>query len=191
MLPSPAGREASSGTGAPPYVRHRPERTLLYQIVDEYYPAFKAHLAAQGTALPRYVQQEFDMLFLDGVYVERPDGSLRFHCVKAPSGTELTRLTQTLARRIGRHLERQGLLERDAENSHLAGDALETGPMEQLPGSSITYRIAVGPQQGRVVHYQPHQPVRVWVPAVGSFQTRASSVATFAGTRDAGGRHRG
>jgi hypothetical protein len=71
--------------------------------------------------------------------------------VKAPSGAELTRLTQTLARRIGRHLERQGLLERDAENSYLAGDGLETGPMEQLLGSSITYRIAVGPQQGRKV----------------------------------------
>ena len=91
------------------------------------------------------------MLLLDGVYVERPDGSMRFHWVKAPSGTELTRLTQMLARRIGRHLERQGLLERDAENSHLAGDGLETGPMEQLLGSSITYRIAVGPQQGRKV----------------------------------------
>ncbi len=54
------------------------------------------------------------MLFLDGVYVERPDGSVRFHWVKAASGTELTRLTQMLARRIGRHLERQGLLERAA-----------------------------------------------------------------------------
>jgi hypothetical protein len=43
------------------------------------------------------------------------------------------------------------LLERDAENSYLAGDALEAGPMEQLLGSSITYRIAVGPQQGRKV----------------------------------------
>ena len=91
------------------------------------------------------------MLFLDGVYVERPDGSLRFRWVKAPSGAELTRLTQTLARRIGRHLERQGLVERDAENSYLAGDDLEAGPMEQLLGSSITYRIAVGPQQGRKV----------------------------------------
>ncbi len=91
------------------------------------------------------------MLFLDGVYIERPDGSLRFRWVKAPSGAELSRLTQTLARRIGRHLERQGLLERDAENSYLAGDGLETGPMEQLFGSSITYRIAVGPQQGRRV----------------------------------------
>ncbi len=35
-------------------------RFLLYQLVEEYYPAFKAHLAAQGTALPVYVEQEFE-----------------------------------------------------------------------------------------------------------------------------------
>ena len=46
MLPLAAGREAGSGGGAPPYVRHRPERTLLYQLVEKYYPALKAHLVA-------------------------------------------------------------------------------------------------------------------------------------------------
>ena len=39
MLPLPAGREASPGGGAFRYARHRPERTLLYQLVEEYYPA--------------------------------------------------------------------------------------------------------------------------------------------------------
>jgi len=53
-------REASSGVGAPVYTRHRPERTLLYQIVEEYYPAFMPHLAAQGGVLPEYVQREFE-----------------------------------------------------------------------------------------------------------------------------------
>jgi hypothetical protein len=102
----------------------------------------------------------FHMLFLDGVYVERPDGSLRFRWVKAPTNAELAGLTQTLARRIGRFLERQGLLERDAENSYLAGDVIESGPMEQLLGSSITYRIAVGPQQGRKVFTLQTLPAR-------------------------------
>jgi hypothetical protein len=69
------------------------------------------------------------------VYVERPDGSLRFRWVEAPTSAELARLTHALARRIGRYLEHQGLLERDAENSYLVGDALESGAMEQLPGS--------------------------------------------------------
>jgi hypothetical protein len=93
----------------------------------------------------------FHMLFLDGVYVQRPDGSLRFRWVKAPTSAELTQLAQTLALRVGRLLERQGLLERDVENSYLAGEAVEAGPMDQLLGHAITYRIAVGPQQGRKV----------------------------------------
>ena len=71
----------------------------------------------------------FHMLFLEGVYIEHPDGVLRFRWVKAPTSAELTRLTETLARRIGRYLERQGWLTRDAENSTLAGDGLEAGPM--------------------------------------------------------------
>ena len=71
--------------------------------------------------------------------------------MKAPTSDELTRLTQNVAQRIGRYLERQGLLERDAQNCYLAGDELEAEPMGQLLGSSISYRIAVGPQQGRKV----------------------------------------
>jgi hypothetical protein len=34
MLPLPAGREARSGVGTLPYLRQRPERTLLYQLID-------------------------------------------------------------------------------------------------------------------------------------------------------------
>ena len=43
----------------PGYARHRPEQTLLYQIVVQHYPAFLAVRAAQGRPLPRYVQEEF------------------------------------------------------------------------------------------------------------------------------------
>ncbi len=52
---------------------------------------------------------------------------------------------------IGRYLERQGLLERDAENSYLTTDAVPEDPMNQILGHSITYRIAVGPRAGRKV----------------------------------------
>jgi hypothetical protein len=71
--------------------------------------------------------------------------------VKAPTSAELTRLAHTIARRVGRFLERQGLLERDAENSYLATDSVEDDPMTPLLGHSITYRIAVGPQARREV----------------------------------------
>ena len=58
-------------------MRHRPERTLLYQLVEEYYPAFKAHLAAEGTDLPGYVQQEFDEYLKCG---RLEQGFLRVRC---------------------------------------------------------------------------------------------------------------
>jgi hypothetical protein len=93
----------------------------------------------------------FHMLFLDGVYVDQPNGAARFRWVKSPSSAEITRLTHTIAHRVGRFLERQGLLERDAENSYLASDAVDDDPMTPLLGHSITYRIAVGPQAGRKV----------------------------------------
>jgi hypothetical protein len=93
----------------------------------------------------------FHMLFLDGVYVDHPNATARFRWVKAPTSQELTQLGHTIAHRVGRFLERQGLLERDAENSYLASDAVDDDPMTPLLGHLITYRIAVGPQAGRKV----------------------------------------
>lgn len=281
MSSVPAARTGGTGSRAIPYQRHRPEQTLLYRIVEQYYPEFVA-LAGQGAVLPGYVQRAFEdylncgrlehgflrvrceschvehlvafsckrrgfcpscgarrmaesaallvdevlpeqpmrqwvlsfpyplrflfasrpdilgqvlgivyrviathlikkaclthktartgavtliqrfgsalnlnihfhMLFLDGMYVDRPDGSARFRWVKAPTCAELSQLAHALARRVGRYLERQGLLERNAENSYLTGDADDADPMAHLLGHSITYRIAVGPQAGRKV----------------------------------------
>ena len=48
---------------APPrllHERHRPERTLLYGIIDRHYPAFSAYMSEQGRSLPCHVQKEFD-----------------------------------------------------------------------------------------------------------------------------------
>ena len=72
----------------------------------------------------------------------------------APTNDELIQLTHTIAHRVGRYLERQGLLVRDTDQSYLTADAVDADnetPMNHLLGSSITYRIAVGPQQGRKV----------------------------------------
>ena len=97
----------------------------------------------------------FHMLFLDGVYIGGPGGSAkRFRWVKVPTSDELTQLTHAIAKRIARCLERQGLLVRDVDNSYLTADAADSAdgdPMHHLLGHSITYRIAVGPQQGRKV----------------------------------------
>ncbi len=79
------------------------------------------------------------MLFLDGVFVDGPHQLARFRWIKAPTSEELTRLAPTIAHRVGRFLERKGLLERDMENSYLASDAVDDDPMTPLLGHSITY----------------------------------------------------
>ena len=48
-------------------------------------------------------------------------------------------------------LVKAGVLSQDAENSGLTLDHLEANPMQQVHGHSITYRIAIGPQQGKKV----------------------------------------
>jgi len=97
----------------------------------------------------------FHMIFLDGVYTGGSNGlPIWFRQVKAPNRAELTRLTHTIVQRVGRYLERQGLVERDVGNILLTQEAVHASdddPTNQLLGSSVTYRIAVGPQQGRKV----------------------------------------
>jgi len=58
-------------------------------------------------------------------------------------------LVQRIGERVGRHLERRGVLVRDAESAWLEFDAEQASPMDELAGHSITYRIAIGPNQGR------------------------------------------
>jgi hypothetical protein len=41
------------------YARHRPEETLLYQLVERHYPELAAVREAAGRPLPKYVQKEF------------------------------------------------------------------------------------------------------------------------------------
>ena len=59
------------------YVRHRPETTLLYQIVREYWPEFQAELANHGKTLPTYVRNEFDEYLKCG---RLEHGFLRVRC---------------------------------------------------------------------------------------------------------------
>ena len=306
-----AGLEASTATKEFRYTRHRPEQTLLYQLVEQYYPELAELMAEQGRPFPKYVRKEFDeylkcgrleygflrlrcdtchaerllafsckrrgfcpscgarrmtesaallvdeilpqqamrqwvlsvpfqlrflfasqpaimgkalsivyraipthiirkagytkttahtgavtliqrfgsalnlnvhlhMLFLDGAYVEdnKYGSALRFQWIKSPTSEELSRLTHTIAKRIGRYLERQGLLESDAENSYLSSTAVEDedDPMHQLHGSSATYRIAVGPRQGCKVftlQTMPANDPEEWVGKVDGFSLHA------------------
>ena len=44
----------------PGYARHRPEATLLYQLLERHYPELVATREAAGRPLPQYVQEEIE-----------------------------------------------------------------------------------------------------------------------------------
>ena len=78
MTPLLAGKDASAGAArAGEYARHRPEQTLLYQLIEAHYPAFVAHLAARERTLPVHVQREFEATLKCG---RLEHGFLRVRC---------------------------------------------------------------------------------------------------------------
>ncbi|ODB89173.1 transposase [Candidatus Thiodiazotropha endoloripes] len=102
-----------------------------------------------GSALNLNVH--FHMLFLDGVYTTMPWGKSRFHRAHAPAQQELTELVHRISHRVAGFLEREGILERDVENSYLNLEDQDEDPMQQVLGCSVSYRVAIGLQQGRKV----------------------------------------
>jgi hypothetical protein len=80
------------------------------------------------------------------------------------------------------------LLERDTCQPYLTSEALsgdDETPMHQLLGSSVTYRIAVGPQQGRKVMTlqtlpdDGDEPFTTRVGNVAGFSLHAESILTL------------
>jgi ribosomal protein S27E len=63
--------------GVPGYARHRPETTLLYQLVEQHYPAFRELRAMAGRPLPDNVEEEFDAYLKCG---RMEEGFLRLRC---------------------------------------------------------------------------------------------------------------
>ncbi len=60
------------------YVRHRPEQTALYQLIQQHAATFFAQAQeATGSSLPRYVKDEFDAFLDCGILAH---GFLRLHC---------------------------------------------------------------------------------------------------------------
>jgi hypothetical protein len=102
---------------------------------------------------------------------------------------ELTQLSHTIAHRVSRFLERQGLLVRDdddciyaggratqgavAETTYLDMDSDDNDPMATLIGRSVTYRIATGPRRDRKVLTLQTLPA-----SDEPFTTRVGNVAT-------------
>ena len=80
-----------------------------------------------------------------------PGRSPHFQRVMAPDKNELEDLVQLISQGMGRCLERQGLLERDADSNWQDLDPPEdNAAMPHILENSVSYWIAVGPQQGRL-----------------------------------------
>jgi len=94
----------------------------------------------------------FHMLFLDGCYELDSDGATaKFHAIETPTSIEMNSLLHRISERIARLLEREGYLERDSQEGSLLLDGFDDDVINELQGSSITYRIAVGSQRGKKV----------------------------------------
>ena len=96
------------------------------------------------------------MLFLDGVYVVGANGKVEwFRWVRAPTTAEPT---QKIAERVGHFLQRQGLLERDGEQSFLAGEAMDEEAMNPLLAHPMMCREARMPRSAgmRKSGHLPH-----------------------------------
>ncbi|MBI2803259.1 MAG: transposase [Gammaproteobacteria bacterium] len=63
--------------------------------------------------------------------------------------SEKLKLIRAISERVGRALEDQCLLVRVLKNSFLTADSPDGAGFDDLLGHSVTYRIALGPRQGR------------------------------------------
>lgn len=72
-----AQQEHRKEGGTPSYQRHRPEQTLLHQLIEQHYPQLLATLAEQEQPLPKYVREEFETYMKCG---RLEYGFLRLRC---------------------------------------------------------------------------------------------------------------
>ena len=82
---------------APAYVRHKPEQTLLYQLVERYWLEFQAQLNETGRFLFRHVTREFDDYLACGP-IENTLQPLRLHAFQGATHSFV--LTRCLIRQI-------------------------------------------------------------------------------------------
>jgi hypothetical protein len=80
-----------------------------------------------------------------------PWGKCRFHRTNAPDQKALTELAHTISHRVAGFVEREGILERDEENRYLNREDGDEDFIQQVLSCLLSYRIAIGPPQGRKV----------------------------------------
>jgi hypothetical protein len=80
-----------------PYIERRRKDGVKSHLVRKAGHTHQAARTGAVTLIQRFggalnLNIHLHMLFLDGVYVERPDGAVRFRSVRAPTSAELTHL---------------------------------------------------------------------------------------------------
>jgi len=70
-------RGAAGLAGSRRYARHRPEDTVLHQIVEQHVDEFFDHISEHGASLPGFVREEFEA-YLDCGRLEK--GFVRAKC---------------------------------------------------------------------------------------------------------------
>lgn len=92
----------------------------------------------------------FHMLFREGVITTK-QGKAKFNRVKAPTHSDMEHLVHTVSHRIAAYLDRQGLIQRDKDNSFLDLPMDDEDSLLPWQAASVSYRIAVGPDTGKKV----------------------------------------
>jgi hypothetical protein len=98
-----------------------------------------------GSALN--LNPHFHTQAIDGVFSERPDGSLAFHPLPPPSSDEVLDVLHDFLSRLQPVLKRRGLL--DAEDEDVDPLTTETPLMAALYAGSVQGRAALGERRGR------------------------------------------
>lgn len=109
------------------------------------------------------------MLVRDGAYLVGTEPPV-FRRITPPGEPEQQALVERLAKCIGRALERRGALVRDAESGFLEFEPVARGPIDDLLGHSIMYRVAMGPRAGQKVFSLQRVPAREEGPRKGVAQ---------------------
>lgn len=126
---------------------HAANCTVLQKFAWTQAREFEGHKTQFRPVAPRTAYRLCERVTYTDPEDKRP--ILRGARVPPPTVAALEKLVHLISKRVGRALERQGLLVRDVENSFLTLDPTEISGFDDLLGHSITYRIALGPHQGR------------------------------------------
>jgi hypothetical protein len=129
-------------------------------------------------------------VFLDGVFTEATDGTLRFHPAPPPSDVEVARLVATIRTRVLRLLRRRGVWVDSADDDTPDPLAATSLALAGITSAAVQGRSALGPRAGARVLQLGRVPGAPWVTTTGTRQAHLdgfdlhANVAVAANNRD-------